>query len=465
MKTLSKNVLASVTIFLFLGVTVSPMIASGSISDACDTEQELDLLHGETYFDVIALENVTSPFNLSYVAPLNYGNQAPILVEICSDSTANIISYSIPNDTNEPNKIINFTIGPMQKGDNRTIHFQYWVLVKNNEYADIPKYVKIPKEDELSEDVKTFLVSTKAIQSDNILIRLKARQVKRLSNNLIRLANRIVLSTSNLLHRPIIKRLPIIKTFYFRFHESIQNLANKIVGSEDWVKLQDALSVLFLRGNCNGVANLGAALFRANGVPARSIIITPTYPQRVEQHYMCEYYCPDYGWVPAETMLFSTPPKNFIDKFVSKKIGKTYGITNQACLYEPKTYIILRINYPEDENLAGGGLSYYGGHEPWWWWKQDDKIVCDPPYTYGRIEKELATDQQNANLAFNLTKDVYELHTHYIGMSLFGENLIHYEDAILAQKNAIECFKQSDMNGYTDNTTVAYNEYLGINYT
>lgn len=450
--------LLTLSIVLVISLTT---ISSISVSSAAiDTEQELDLLHGETIFNITALADITSPFNISYVAPLNYGDQAPILFEVKNDTTANIIAYQILNDANSPNKMINFTVAPLEKGENAFIHFEYWVLVKNNDYTDLSRYVKIPKEDNLPEDTKTWLVSTKSIQSDNVLIRLKAKQVKGFSNNLIKLANRIVLSTSNLLHRRLIQR--------FHLRDFIYTLARKITGYTGWIPLQDALSALFLRGSCYASAHLGVALFRANGIPARSIIITPTYGKNIiyEQHVICEYYCPNYGWVPAETMFFSTPPKDIVD-YIFLKAASNMGYPNITTPYETKSYIVLRVSYPEDENLAGGGLSFYGGMEPYMKINPREVIkwiVDEPPDTHGWIEKELTTDGQNASLALDVTQDVYELHTKYIGVNLTGDNLFHFDNALLAQKNAIECFNQSDVIGYLDNMTIAYDEYSLIAY-
>lgn len=247
----------------------------------------------------------------------------------------------------------------------------------------------------------------------------------------------------------------------------IYPLAHRISGYNAWVPLSDAFSALLLRGNCAAVAHLGAALFRANEVPARSIIITPTptYGRDigVEQHWIAEYYCPDYGWIPAETMFGCTPPYG-IPEFVVSKASKSMGL-NFNTVYETKSYIVLRINHPDDENNAGNGLSYYGGHEPYETF--NPKECCsfreeNWSHTYGWIQKELDTDIGKANLALNLTKDVYDLHTKYIGMNLTGADSLHFINATTAQENAIQCFKNSDINGYQNNMTLAYQEYMEI---
>jgi len=430
MEIVTKKGLASIIIIitLILGATALPTITSSSRGSdstyvASNTDQELALLHGEVIFKIQAFLDTTSPFNVSYTVPPIYCNQAPILIQLLEDTDAKIINYCIINDTGHPNKVVNFTIEPMEKDENATFHFDFWVLVINNEYRDLPNFVKMPRENELPEDTKIWLTSTKAIQSNNILIKHKARVLKRFTgNNLIQFAEKIASFTGE--HRN--RFMPISYKFSFPPRH-----------------YQDAVFTYLFGGVCTGRANLGTALFRANGVPARDLAVMPTWSKEMwfDMHYISQYYCPNYGWVLVETSLGTTP-------------------------YEPKNNVIMRVNYPEDENEAGNCFSGGTGGVEYWFWTNNTKIYF--PYIgsarHAWIEKELTTDQQNANLAFNLTQDVYELHTKYTGMNLTGENLVHFDNAVLTQKNAIECFNQSNAVGYFDNITIAYNEYKEIEY-
>jgi len=430
-KIVTKKSLVFVMILLFLGTMLLPTITSDSIHVASDTEQELDLLHGETLFYLQASKDVDS-VNVTYAVPPKYGNQAPILIDIRDDTTADIISYKIVNDTNQPNKVIKFEIGPIGNEEKPSLHFDFWVLVKNEDYSDLPSYVKIPKKSELPEETKTWLVSTKAIQSDNILIKCKARQLRRFTfGDLDKLADKIVffIKTHRYFLLPISYRIPFLRHY------------------------QDALSSFLFGGVCTGDANLGTALFRANGVPAKDLIIMPCYSIKgiyrflnkwYYIHYISEYYCPGYGWILAET---------------------SFGVNP----HQPKNNIILRVNYPEDENEAGNRFSGNGGLELCFWIEPKTVDMYMSPASKDSgvracIEKELMTDDQNANLAFNLTQDIYELHTRYLGINLTGDNMTHFDNAILAQQNAIQCFTQSDVTGYYDNMTIAYDEYLNIEY-
>jgi len=419
MRIITKKGLVLISIFLFLGAILPPTITSESVYVASDIEQELDLLHGETLIYLWANDDVNS-VNVTYAVPPNYGNQAPIFIEIRNDTTADIISYKIVNDTNQPNKVIKFEIGPIDNGEKPSLHFDFRVLVKNNDYSDLPDEVKIPNECELPEETKTWLTSTKAIQSDNILIKCKARQLRRFTfNDLDKLADKIVKYTS--FHRPFVS---FIYNFVLRRGHT-----------------QDAVTSFLLGNVCTGAANLGTALFRANGVPAKDLIVMPCLEFWFAMHFISEYYCPEYGWILAET---------------------SFGINP----HQPKENIILRVNYPEDEDEAGNMFGGYGGVEQWIWIEPKTVWLYMNPFegsgTRALIERELITDQQNASLAFNLTQDVYELYTRYLGRDLTGDNITHFDNAILAQQNAIECFNQSNFNGYLDNITIAYNEYREI---
>jgi hypothetical protein len=419
-----------------------------------DTEKELYLLHGRTNFTFLALDDVES-FNFIHTIPPNYENQAPILFNIRDETTANIISYKMYNDTNYPNKVINFTIGSMTKKEKKIVSFEYWVLVKNKDYNDLPGYVEMPNFDKLPEETKLWLSSTKAIQSNNPLIKLKAKQLLRNSDkNLLTYAENIVSytmwtgerNTKYNNKRDMYIHGGITNILWRMFPNKFQHLPKRFIsiGNIDIPivapMFQDAVSTLLSCGVCSGVANLGTALFRAAGVPAKHLILTRMkYGVFAESEYVChcisEFYCPGYGWVWAETT-----------------VGKT--------AYESKHAIVLRVSYPEDENIAGYGIQGFGGLEQWYW--ITDNNICKNLSTKGNCLVNLTVVDSVADDAFVLTQDVWEFHTFYFGRQLSYQNKQHYLNAIYAQQDAIECFEQLDFYGYFSNTLIAYNEYKMI---
>ena len=317
MKPTSNKLLAGCIVFLFILLAISPIVSSeenlsteNKTPQSLYDEKELDLLRGEYYLFVNASEDVDE-FNIRYAFPPDYKYQVPILMEIINDTTADIVHYSIENDKNVPNKVVNFTIGSMEKDEGVFLHFYYWVLVKNYEYEDLPNKVKIPKKNELPEETKIWLTSTEVVQAHSILIRLKARQLRGISNNLLRFAEKIAKFTR--LHR------------YGLF---LLQLYTGTFGS------QDALTTLFRNGECPGRSHLGCALFRSQNVPARVILANPSNKLWYQIHCMTEYYLPDYDdWVLTEVHKGIMP-------------------------FEPKHQIILRICYPEDEDNTGSDFFF-----------------------------------------------------------------------------------------------------------
>ena len=427
MKFKSKKILAISVINIFLLLALSPTINCIKINNfetsltESSEEAELDLLRGEHYLYIDAVENVSS-FNIKYSFPPEYGYQVPIIMEIFNDSTAEILSYNIENDTDDLNKLVNFTIGTMEKDTRVFIHFNFWVLIKNYNFSDFPKYVKIPKVSELPPETTKWLSSTKVVQKNRILIRLKARELKILTRNLLKLAFRIAK--------------------FCRWHRYIFYILQYKLGL---YKSQDAFTTLFRNGECPGRSHLGCALFRANKIPARVVLANRDYSFWYEMHYTTEYYCPGQGWILTEVHGGITP-------------------------YEPKKEIILRICFPEDENNTQTDFIYpkMKGIERWFWINnQNVKPYYEKEFVNGSKtrmfnEAEVFTDIITGEEAFALTKEVFHQYQYYQGMNLTNENMEHFQNATTNQFNAINELKISNVTQYIFFINKAINEYSAI---
>jgi hypothetical protein len=346
------------------------------------------------------------------------------MLEILSDTTAKILDYKIESDKYEPNKVVNFTLGPLEKDSLVSIHFYYWVLVENNNYNDLPRYVKIPKRYELPEETKLWLSSTDVVQVRNILIKQKASELRGHTTNLLVLAQRFV-------HYAKWHRLP----FYW-----LQIAFGTLKG-------QDALTTLLRNGECPGRSHLASAFFRANDIPARVVLATPHYSFWYQMHFMTEFYCPGYGWILAEVHKAVVP-------------------------YEAKNQIIMRICSPEDEEDTSHDYFFpkMTGVEKWVWIDTESVI----PYYHGKDlnegskvnmsqEQSLFTDSVTAQFAFSLTEMTLRYYEQYLGSDLSGENLLHLINAVAYQKQAILSFKQSqEPEGYLYYMNMAYAEYEEI---
>ncbi|KYK33139.1 MAG: hypothetical protein AYK22_01125 [Thermoplasmatales archaeon SG8-52-3] len=422
-----KNIAFFIVLIFFIlslapiGTSIETIELKENSYDSNDEILALYLLRGEHYLYFNATEVVGS-FNIKYAFPAELDYQFPIIMEILNDSTANIIKYRIENEANVPNKIVNFSISSMDMEDSGLIHFNFYVLVKNKDFSDLPKKIKIPKKDDLPPETTKWLSKSKVVQKNRIIIRLRARQMKVLTNNVLKLAKRIALFSR--LHR-----YPL---FFIQYKLGLY-------------RSQDAFTALLINGECPGRSHLGCALFRANNIPARVVLANRDYPFWYEMHYMTEYYLPSYGWILTEVHKGITP-------------------------YETKNQIILRICYPEDENNTQTDFinKKMKGIERWFW--IDNEFV--KPFYKDLVEgsrcsmfreKEVFTDNISGENAIIITKNVFDKYEYYLGMSLAGDNLEYFQNATNYQFQAIEQLKISnDMESYINYLEKANGEYEKI---
>jgi hypothetical protein len=385
-------------------------------------EQDLYLLRVEHYLYVNASDDV-GIFHIRFSFPPDYAYQVPLLLELNNDSTPlAIVHYDIENDTLPPNKIINFTLSPMKKGDSVLLHFSCWVLLKNHDFSDLPAYVKIPKKYQLPEDTKLWLVSTKEVQLHSLLIRNKAQQLHGLSDNLIRYAGRIA---------------PFIKNHRYVFF--VFGLRTGLLLS------QDARTTLLINGENVGRSHLACAFFRTYHIPARVLLVNNDQGFWTQMHYMVEYYCPGYGWVLLET---------------------TKGISPYATYHQ----VINRVCYPQDEEDTKNDyiFPFMTGEERWLWIDTEYVFPYYVDCTTGSksqmfTEMHVSTDQMIADYAFVLTQMVFRQYQGFLGRNFSSENQEHFQNAIMYQQQAILTLKQSqDLDGYLTFLNMAYDEYQDI---
>ena len=423
MKDIVKSTLVITTILLLLTSGVIPALASIDINTQetkIDTDKELYLLRGEHYLYLNASDSVNE-FHLRFAFPPDYLYQVPTLLEIYNDTTADIRHYQIEDDTNEPNKVINFIIGPMHKDESVLLHFSCWVLVKNHEFEDLPNYVKFPKKRDLPEETKTWLASTKVVQVHSILIKRKARQLHGLNNNLIRFAERVAPFIKK--HRYPLFRIQLILGIFFS---------------------QDAFTTLLINGENVGRSHLACAFFRGYNVPARVLLAHNDQGFWTQMHYMVEYYCPGYGWVLIDSTRGETP-------------------------YATKRQIINRICFPEDEENTKTDyiIPFMKGEERWLWIENENIYPYYVDCKTGSksqmfYEGDIETDSFTADYTFLLTQLVFHQYEQYLGANLTGENLGHFQNATIFHNNAISAFQHSNIQAYIDNMNLAYDEYLSI---
>ena len=431
-KPLKNACLAVGVAFLFLTVTAISLVrsettfstqassGSGTGVPASAENQELDLLRVEHYLYVNASEDV-DVFHIRFSFPPDYEYQVPIMLELYNDSTSDLLHYQIENDTLPPNKIIIFTMGPMEKDESVLLHFSCWVLVKNHDFSDLPPYVKIPKKYQLPQDTRVWLAETKEVQLHSLLIINKARQLHGLSDNLIRYAGRIA---------------PFIRDH--RFGLFVIELYSGLLLS------QDARTTLLINGENVGRSHLACAFFRLYDIPARVLLANNDQGFWTQMHYLVEYYCPGYGWVLVETTGGKTP-------------------------YETKRQVINRVCYPRDEDDTKRDyiLPFMTGEERWLW---IDNSHVSPYYSDLEsgsksqmfTEANITTDTLNADYSFVLTQMVFRQYQNYLGVNLAGENLAHFHNATEYQKDAITAMNERNLTGYLFYLNDSYQQFQQI---
>ncbi len=427
MKSCQKQILALGIIVLFvLTIFPAPVSSENQLDKTLATvnlldDEEISLLRVEHYL-FLNTEEVTDTFDVRYVFPPDYQYQVPILLEVLEDSTADILHYQIDDGTNEPNKIVTFTIGAMEKDERVLIHFSCWVLVKNHEYNDLPEYVKIPKKKDLPEETKIWLSPTDVVQTRRILIKYTAMQLHRGGDNLISFANNVSLFIKE--HRYFLFFLQLKLGVFFS---------------------QDAITTLFINGENVGRSHLACALLRSNNVPARVLLANNDQGFWTQMHYMVEYYCPDYGWVLIDPTKGETP-------------------------YATKKQVVNRVCYPEDEEDTKTDYIFplMKGEERWIWIDAENVypyyVDCDEGSKSQMFnESEITADSFTADYAFFRTQNVFRQYEKYLKMNLTGENLGHLQDAISFQKQATsELQENDDINEYIYFIDKAYDEYKDI---
>lgn len=374
------------------------------------------LMRGEHFLFLRSLDETDSS-TFSYSVPINYGNQVPLLLKV----GGGFESYKIIKDKGEFNKKIQFRLPAMKKDEKIKIHFEYWVLAKRLNKKNFSN-INIPLSGkEMPENVKEWLSPTKSIQSNNFLIKFTARLLKGSKNGLSRFIKKVMIW--NAFRR---SSFTFLKTFIVK-----HQILNKIfIPDSYWINLEDAVSSLLFGGLCTGQANLAAALLRSMEIPARVLISTSTfYGENYwldAQHYFNEFYCPGIGWVPSQSgKLFLTQGEN----------------------------MILRILYPEDENIAGNGIGGYGGMAPWFW-IENKNIVFDKPDGYmsyklpeskkigvpavrGWMEQKIEVPMEFSEKILEATRDIWQLFIRNV-----DKNDDYFSKAFSLQEQSISLLKQ-----------------------
>lgn len=210
----------------------------------------------------------TDTYEAYFHIPIAFEEQVPIYLNV---ESSDLIDYRFLRLA-PPNVI---AVATMRKADWSALTWEAFVMVKDIRSSSpvLPSFVALPSPGELPEETLKWLGATSCVQVDDALVRETAAEVKGNIDNLRVLSN------------------------------AIAEYCYQIPLGPDHIPWSfDAVSALKWGNSCTGHAHAGAALFRANGIPARSILnITTLTTMLMDMHWIIDYYVPGSGWIKMET--------------------------------------------------------------------------------------------------------------------------------------------------------------------
>lgn len=224
------------------------------------------------YKAAVIAEQGSSKGSLYLPIPGNYDGQIPISFELSTNPKKALIDWKIYQREDGINWVCK---ADLNVGECVTVNWKALVVVKGEKKRRIKKTLLQPPK-----EISQWLRSTEAVPSKDVAIRKKARAIVKGTNDIKEQADRIM---------QFCVKQP--------FPEKLQAM--------------DAKTALTVGGSCTSRANLGAALLRAVGVPARTIAHLPVSAHWCDMHWLTEYWQPGYGWISIETSLDQfAPPSN-----------------------------------------------------------------------------------------------------------------------------------------------------------
>lgn len=344
----------------------------------------------------------TETYEVYFHIPVPFAEQVPILLEVESPQ---LVDYRFIH-LNPPNVIV---AARMNQAPATVLNWTAWVFVKENTYSDLPDSVPIPTPQQLPDSVIKWLAPTDCVQSSNTSIRLIAQTIKGTTTDLMQLA------------------------------DDICNYCYGIPGGFPHVPMAfDAFYALNWGSSCTGHAHAAAALFRALGIPARSLLDMPSwYNSYFDMHWIIDYYVPDYGWVRMETSLGQNPVPVHDE-------------------------IVTLVCNPEDEFP----LFYPSGIEGYWHTSDPALGMWSPEwagahraYAIGTIDASTDSIEQ----AYSLTDSVFYYYSHYWGINLTSSQQAFFRTAVDYQLEALTAIQSGDLDSYIMNMGLSLDYYRGVN--
>ena len=348
-------------------------------------------------------------YDVYFHIPVSFADQVPLYIEINGEHVRDYRFIRLGGH----NIIVAAHINPCWTTG---VLWTAWVLVRDNRYTGLPDYVPMPDRSALPDSVLPWLESTDCVQSDALIVKETADEVRAGTDNLVELAENI---------SEFCKNIPWVA--FPAVHEPIAF---------------DAVYTLNWGSSCTGHANAGAALFRANGIPARVLLNVLSLDMPMDHHWAIEYFMPDYGWVRLETTLG-------IDR-----VHPVYNIVTMACSPADE-FPLFRWNGIENQwHTSDPALGYRNPD-----WKGSHRAVT--------TDRVTATSD-TADMIFSLAGTAFSRLVQYTGINLEPSDSILLDNATELHYNAFLSAQTHDIAGCVDNlvqSTALYNDIHTEPYT
>ncbi len=342
-------------------------------------------------------------YQVYFHVPISFHEQAPVLLEI---TCPQMIDYRFVQQ-DPPNFLV---AARMLNTGYAEIDWTAWVLVKENSYPDFPTYVPIPTPSELPDSVRQWLDTTDCCQVSAPIVQFTADSLRDTTTNLVKLVQDVCDFCydipSGLPHQP------------YAF---------------------DAVYALKWGNSCTGHAHAAAALLRACGIPARTLLNMPVLDNSYDMHWIIDYYVPGYGWVRMES---------------------SGGVSRM----QPQDELVVRACNPSDEC-------------PVWFpcaidaeWHTSDTAYGMWYPGWGRAHNAFAVLQlrdssERVDYAIALTDSVYGLYSSCWGIGMTAAESAAFLAGLGHQTTALERIQARDLPGYLAEMRQALLDYQGINLT
>ncbi|MDX2105149.1 MAG: transglutaminase-like domain-containing protein [Candidatus Melainabacteria bacterium] len=230
----------------------------------------IEVIKATAQVSILALDGAEQG-TVTFPIPGIYRYQIPISFKIVSSPSNALVSYRLYSRSDGINWLCEAKVRPPDEG--AIIKWESLVLVNENFKSEEPHH------EGRKSDVKSWISNSACVQSDNPAIKSKSDQLFRNARNEEEFAKRVIEFTS----------------------------LNRGKTGEKFDRL-DALRALDCGGSCTSRANLAAALFRAQGIPARTVAHLPVWSGPLYEHWLVEYWNSKRGWTWIEPTLGNLEP-------------------------------------------------------------------------------------------------------------------------------------------------------------